>query len=197
MTIAAIVLAAGKSERMGFPKALLKLGQQTFLERILGAIKQSSIERTVVVVGRHRDEIQNAFPDLPLVFNPIWEQGMTTSFQAGIRALPQGIEGAVLFLVDHPWIEPATIRALVARLQPGGIVVPVFAGRRGHPVVFSNAVMQEILALGPDVGANTVVRRDPARVVEMTIDAPGILRDIDTAEQFEALRAEWNADRSE
>jgi CTP:molybdopterin cytidylyltransferase MocA len=57
--------------------------------------------------------------------------------------------------------------------------------------------MQEILALGPDVGANTVVRRDPARVVEMTIDAPGILRDIDTAEQFEALRAEWNADRSE
>src|SRR5262245_48818152 len=114
--IAAIVLAAGKSERMGSPKALLTLGGATFLERILHAIEQSSIEKTVVVVGRHRAEIQAAFPDLPLIFNPIWEQGMTTSLQAGIRALPHDVDAAMLFLVDHPFIDPATINTLISHL---------------------------------------------------------------------------------
>jgi molybdenum cofactor cytidylyltransferase len=192
--IAAIVLAAGKSERMGSPKALLNLGGRTFLERILDAISQSSIGRTVVVVGRHRDEIHAAFPGLPLVFNPIWEQGMTTSFQAGIRALPPDIDGAILFLVDHPMVELTTIHALVERLKPGGIVVPVHEGRRGHPVAFSKAALDEVLALGPDEGANMVVRRDPARVVEAPANAPGILCDIDTAEQYDALRKVWDAE---
>jgi molybdenum cofactor cytidylyltransferase len=189
--LGAIVLAAGKSERMGFPKALLRLGGQAFLERILHAIAASPIERTVVVVGRHRDEIHEAFPDQTLIFNPIWQQGMTTSLQAGIRALPDGMDGAALFLVDHPWIESSTIHALLGHLRPGNIVVPVYEGRRGHPVVFSGSVLEEILALGPDTGANTVVRRDPGRVVEVPVEAPGILRDVDTAEQFEALREAW------
>src|SRR5438105_2241528 len=135
--IAAIVLAAGKSERMGRPKALLPIRGTTFLENILSAISQSSIEHTVVVVGHHRNEIAERL-DLPdVVFNPDYEQGMITSFQAGIRALPPGTRGALLFLVDHPIVESATIESLVAAFVPGRIVLPVFEGRRGHPVLFA------------------------------------------------------------
>src|SRR5437667_3270991 len=104
--IAAIVLAAGKSERMGSPKALLRFGGQTFLERILSTVEQSKIDTVRVVVGRHRDEIARAMPGLPFVFNPDYEQGMSTSIQAGIRALPPETEAAVLLLVDHPLVRP-------------------------------------------------------------------------------------------
>ncbi|HEX4999546.1 MAG TPA: nucleotidyltransferase family protein [Terriglobia bacterium] len=189
--VASVILAAGKSERMGSPKALLRLAGRTFLERVCDAVTEASIAAFVVVVGRHRNEIQSALPGLPFVFNPIWEQGMTTSLQAGIRSLPADIDGAVLCLVDHPWIEAATIRELLRAMKPGGIAVPIYAGRRGHPVAFSRAVLDEILELGPDEGANIVVRRDPGRVVEVPMNSPGILCDVDTVAQFEALLEDW------
>ena len=186
--ISAIVLAAGKSERMGRPKALLPIRGRTFLENILDAVARSSIKDTVVVVGHHRDEILGHVHDLPkVVFNPEYEQGMVTSFQAGIRALSPDVSGAVLFLVDHPLVEPATIESLIANFAPNRIVLPVFQGRRGHPVLFAREVLQEILSLPPSEGANIVVRRDPGRIVEVSVDAPGILVDIDTPEQFRKL----------
>src|ERR1700720_3324918 len=119
--IAAIVLAAGKSERMGRPKALLPFRGSTFLESILNAIARSSIQHTVVVVGHHRVEIEAQIASPRTVFNPDYEQGMITSFQAGIRALPSDASGAVLFLVDHPLVEPSTIDLLIAGFAPGRI----------------------------------------------------------------------------
>jgi molybdenum cofactor cytidylyltransferase len=186
--IAAIVLAAGKSERMGRPKALLPIRGRTFLENILISISLSSIQHTVVVVGRHRDEIARSLVMPNVVFNPDYEQGMITSFQAGIRALPENTAGAMLFLVDHPIVEPSTIESLNANFAPGRIVVPVFQGRRGHPVLFAASVLEEILALPSSQGANIVVRRDPKRIIEAPVNAPGILVDIDTPEQFEKLQ---------
>jgi molybdenum cofactor cytidylyltransferase len=185
--IAAIVLAAGKSERMGQPKALLRFRGRTFLENILLSIGGSSIRHTVVVVGRHRAEIQSAIPETPMVFNPNYEQGMTTSVQAGIRALPTGVSAAVIFLVDHPSIDEATIEKLIANVRQGCIVLPTHEGRRGHPVVFSATLFPEILALDADCGLNTVVRADPGRVLEVSVESPEVLRDIDTPEQFRAL----------
>jgi molybdenum cofactor cytidylyltransferase len=188
--IAAIVLSAGKSERMGHPKALLLYRGRTFLAHILDAIGSSRIEHTVVVVGHHRDAIQKALPLKHVVFNPNYEQGMSTSVQAGLRALPPGVTGAALFLVDHPLIEAVTIDALLDKLQPGRIVLPVHNGRRGHPVVFAVELFDEILQLSADEGLNTVVRREPGRVIEVPVAAPGILRDIDTPDQFAKLLAE-------
>jgi molybdenum cofactor cytidylyltransferase len=185
--ISAIVLAAGKSERMGSPKALLTYRGRTFLENILAAISKSSIENPVVVVGHHRNEIA-AQLNLPnLIFNPNYEQGMITSFQAGIRALLPGTSGALLFLVDHPVVEVSTIELLIARYAPNRIVVPVFEGRRGHPVLFSSEVLQEILDLPSSQGANIVVRKDPGRIVEVRVDTPGVLVDVDTPEDLKKL----------
>jgi molybdenum cofactor cytidylyltransferase len=186
--ISAIVLAAGKSERMGSPKALLPISGRTFLENILDAISRTSIEETLVVVGHHRKEIEAAVKLRSVVFNPDYEKGMITSFQAGIRALSWDASGAFLFLVDHPLVEPATIEAMIANLAPNRIVLPTFERRRGHPVLFSSEVLEEILAVPSSEGANIVVRKDPERIVEVPVNAPGILVDIDTPEQFEKLR---------
>lgn len=189
--IAAIVLSGGKSERMGSPKALLQFQGQTFLERILAAIASSSITRSLVVAGHHHDAIVAAYPkNLHVVFNPNYESGMSTSVQAGIRALPPGVSGAAIFLVDHPMIEHQTIDALLSRLAPGRIVVPVHAGRRGHPVVFASDLFPEILELPPEKGLNTVVKRDRDRVIEVDVESAGVLQDIDTPEQFAKLLGE-------
>jgi molybdenum cofactor cytidylyltransferase len=126
-----------------------------------------------------------------VVFNPYYEKGMITSFQAGIRALPRDASGAFLFLVDHPLVEPATIETMIMNLAPNRIVLPTFQGRRGHPVLFSSEVLEEILALPSTEGANIVVRKDLRRIVEVPVNAPGILVDVDTPEQFEELRRDY------
>ena len=188
--IAAIVLSGGKSVRMGSPKALLQFRGQTFLARILQAIDASGIQTVIVVAGPHYDLIATAFPDARVVFNPDHEQGMSTSVQTGIRALPPGLRGAAIFLVDHPLIDQETIDRLITQLKPGHIVVPVHAGRRGHPVVFAADLFDEILALSPDQGLNTVVRNARDRVLEIPVESAGVLRDIDTPDQFARLLGE-------
>jgi molybdenum cofactor cytidylyltransferase len=109
---------------------------------------------------------------------------MITSIQIGIRALSPASSGALLCLVDHPLIEARVIDSLIAALRPKEIVLPVFNGHRGHPVLFSAEILDEILSLSPSQGANMVVRRDPSRIREVPVDDPGVLIDIDTPEQF-------------
>jgi molybdenum cofactor cytidylyltransferase len=188
--IAAIVLTGGKSQRMGRPKALLRFRGETFLERILRTIKDAGIFHNAVVVGHHRDEIQEAFPERAFVYNPDYEDGMSTSVKAGLKALPPGVSGAGIFLVDHPLIEAATITLLAPTLRPGHIVLPSYRDRRGHPVFFAADLFAEIFALRPDEGLDQVVRRDPGRVITVPVPDAGILQDIDTPEQFDNLLRE-------
>ena len=175
---------------MGTPKALLPIFGRTFLENILNTISGTSIQETIVVLGHHRQEIERAVPLETSIFNPDYEKGMITSFQAGIRTLSWDSSGAFLFLVDHPLTDKNTIEAMIMQLAPNRIVLPTFEGRRGHPVLFSSEVLEEILALPFSQGANIVVRKNPDRIVEVPVNAPGILVDVDTPEQFEKLRRE-------
>jgi molybdenum cofactor cytidylyltransferase len=173
---------------MGRPKALLRYGGTSFLERILSTIEASSITGTVVVLGSHRDEIVSAVRIEHPVYNPDHADGMTTSFQAGIRALGREVRGAMIFLVDHPFVSGATIEALIEEFEEGRIVLPVFHGRRGHPVLFSREVLDEILGLPHSLGVNTVVRRDPHRIREVGVEDSGVTIDIDTPDDFERWR---------
>jgi len=175
---------------MGSPKALLRIGGMTFLERILTSIRTAGIEDFSIVVGHHRNEIAAAFPSLPLVFNPDYNQGMSTSVKAGIRSLSPSVTGAAVFLVDHPLIEAATIATLASHLRAGRVVLPVYDGRRGHPVFIAADLFPEIVALSPDEGLNVVVRRDPARVLEVPVIDRAVLQDIDTPQQFQNLLSE-------
>jgi CTP:molybdopterin cytidylyltransferase MocA len=176
---------------MGQPKALLPFRGRTFLENILDAISRSTVEHTVVVVGHHREAIEKRVtPPIKIVFNADYEKGMITSLQAGIRALPAGTFGALLFLVDHPLVDPETIGSLIENGAPDRIVIPVFQGRRGHPVWFGANILQEILALTASQGANIVVRKDPSRIIQVPVNSPGILMDVDTPEDFQKLQNE-------
>jgi molybdenum cofactor cytidylyltransferase len=185
--IAAVVLSGGKSERMGTPKALLDYRGVTFLERILSSIRSAGIPDVVVVAGHHYHVIAAEFPKSTITYNAEYELGMSTSVQAGLRALPGAVDGALIFLVDHPLVEPATIRSLCSRLAAGRIILPAYKGRRGHPIVLASELFTEVLNLPPELGLNSVVRRIRDRVLEVDVNDAGVLRDIDTPEQYANL----------
>ena len=172
---------------MGRPKALLDYKGKTFLEHILDIIAESPIEETVVVLGAHREAIQARVAVPNWVYNPDFDRGMTTSLQAGIRAVRGPITSAMLFLVDHPAISVETVRQLAARASSHTIAVPVTGGRRGHPVLFGRQTLLEILELPGDCGANEVVRAHPERVTEVAVEDSGILMDVDTPDDFGEL----------
>lgn len=190
--VAAIVLAAGESRRMGFPKALLRVDEQTFIERIVGALAASRVATIVVVLGCHHERIRAQVRLAParVVLNAEWERGQLSSLQTGLRALAgEGYDAVIMALVDHPLIAPETVDALIAAFEATGrpIVVPVHAGRRGHPVLFAARLVPELLAAPLDEGARAVVRAHAAEVLEVPCAAPGVLADIDTPE----LYARW------
>ena len=175
---------------MGRPKALLQFRGQSFLSTILAAIESCRLEPVIIVAGYHYDVVAKTFPNQKVIFNPDYELGMSTSAKAGIGLLPPNVDGAALFLVDHPLIDRETISALIRQVKPGRIIVPVFEGRRGHPVVFAADLFPEVLELPSDQGLNTVVKRNRDRVVEVVVGNAGVLRDIDTPEQLAELLGE-------
>jgi len=182
---AALILAAGASSRMGRPKPLLKLEGETFLDRLI--IRFSGICGPVIVVlgyGAEQVRAGIAHGDLAeIVINPAPERGMLSSLQCGLRHAPADVEAVLFTPVDLPSIQPATI-ALLARTQ-ATVAIPLFEGRKGHPVRVSRQVMDELLALPQEAKASDVIHRHSADLID-TGD-PGILYDVDTPKDYEAL----------
>jgi molybdenum cofactor cytidylyltransferase len=190
--IAAIILAAGASERMGYPKAILPYRGRSFLEGILEASFAAGVEHRVVVLGHQADKILAAMDlsGVTVVKSKDLEAGPIGSVWAGLSALSAlPVDAVLVWPVDRPHVAVATIEALVdafrATHQP--IVVPVYEGRRGHPVLFGRAVFAELLGAPQDEGARAVVHRDPARVAEVAVDDPSVLEDFNTPEDYKRL----------
>ncbi|HEX5482244.1 MAG TPA: nucleotidyltransferase family protein [Terriglobia bacterium] len=190
--IAGLVLAAGESSRMGTDKALLPFRGSTFIEVIVQNLRSAGIKRIVVVLGHHAEEIERGanLAGAHVVVNLSYREGQTSSLQAGIRALqtpePQAI---LLCLVDHPAVSAEVIKQLCKGYfdSRAPVTIPVFQGRRGHPVVIGRGLFQQLLNLKPVEGANTVIREQfsAARWVE-TADSM-ILLDIDEPDDYERL----------
>jgi len=163
---------------MGFPKALLRYRDETFLDTLVGLFS-ARCTPVIDVLGAHADRIrESATRSAEFVFNADFSRGMTTSLQCGLRAVPADAGGVLFTLVDHPAIAAATIDALVApsfaRLR-----VPRHAGRRGHPIWFSCELIPEFLAIAENGAARDVVRAHSAETEFFDLDDPGILADID------------------
>ncbi|MGH9662778.1 MAG: nucleotidyltransferase family protein [Bryobacteraceae bacterium] len=184
-----MILSAGESRRMGSPKALLDLEGESFLDRLTGRLGEFC-DPVIVVLG-HQAEVIRAgvtHPERALfVENADYPRGQLSSLQCGLRALPESAEGVVLTLVDHPSVKLSTLRALVAEPQPR-LAVPVFEGRRGHPIFFRRELIAEFLALDPEAQTRDVVGWYAAEIRLVTVDDPGVLADIDDPEAYRRLR---------
>jgi molybdenum cofactor cytidylyltransferase len=186
--IAAVVLAAGESRRMGMPKPLLRFGDKTFLDQILSTLSRCEVDMITVVLGSQAGAIR-ASTDLSrvnVVVNENYQGGQLSSLIAGLRSVLDETDAILLCLVDNPFITPEVIGRIIAAFRESHkpIVVPVFNGRRGHPTLFGAAVFDELLDAPAGEGARHVVNADRARVLEIEIAEPRILARINTPEDY-------------
>ncbi len=187
-TVAAVIPAAGRSFRMGMPKALLDAGGSSFLARVMGSLRHGGAGPLLVVVadptGPIAEEARRHGGQI--VLNPHPSRGPISSLQSGIGALPPEVAAILLCPVDHPLFEPDTVRALIQdflRTRPP-LLVPLFRGRRGHPVLFSRKIFPDLLEDNLPEGARTVVRRYLRDGLQLSVDDPGVLANIDTPEDY-------------
>ena len=196
LAIAALVLGAGRSSRMGGPNKLLAEINGKPLIRIVTEQALASHARPVfVVTGHQRDRVEAALAGLPVRFvnNPHFADGLGTSLKAGIAALPADVDGAIVCLGDMPQVDAALIDRLTAAIDPdkGALVaVPVIDGKRGNPVVWSRRFFSDLMAVEGDIGARYLIARHAEAVVEVPVEGTAALTDVDTPEALKAVKAE-------
>ena len=198
--IAAVILAAGRSTRMGGPNKLTAEISGRPLVRIAAEEALASRARPVVVVtGHERERVEAVLKDLSVqrVHNPDYVTGLSTSLKAGLAALPPEVDGAIVCLGDMPQVRASLIDKLIAAFDPERgalVVVPSIEGKRGNPVVWSRRFFPELMALEGDVGARHLIGRYPEAVVEVPVSDKAALIDVDTPEALIAVRAELEGD---
>jgi len=179
---------------MGSPKALLPYRAGTFLEHLLAATQHPRVEITCVVLGAHVEEIRHLLRGrrVRVVVNAEWEKGQLSSVQAAIRSLPANrTEGLILCPVDHPLISQAVVAALIEAFDRSGklIALPMFRGRRGHPVIFRSTLYGELLAASPELGARQVVWAHADDIVEIPTEEEGVILNLNDREDLkQAMR---------
>ena len=178
--LAAVILSAGASSRMGRPKALLPYREGTFLEHLMEVTRHPRVGVTRVVLGAGAEVIRSLgkLDPATVVLNLAWEQGQLSSIWAALRSL-EGIEtdGILLCPVDHPLVSATLVSELVEQFyqQKKSVVLPTYKGRRGHPVIFSSALYAELLAAPADKGARSVVWAHAGDVLEVPTDEEGVV----------------------
>lgn len=185
--LAAVILAAGESRRMGEAKALLPFQGLTFVEHLVAVTRHQRVGFTRVVLGAHAEEIRGKLKVDPaaIVVNPEWPKGQLSSLQTAIRSLPPQItEGLVLCPVDHPLVSLHLVGMLIDAFDATrkSIVLPTFAGRRGHPVIFRATLYDELLAASPEVGARQIVWAHADDLKEVPTEEEGVILNLNDPE---------------
>ncbi|HEY6250998.1 MAG TPA: NTP transferase domain-containing protein, partial [Candidatus Angelobacter sp.] len=189
--VAAVVLAAGMSSRMGTPKQLLRLGENTLLGHTLGNVRRSQVSEIVLVLGFAAEEIKQLVPadDLKVVINPVFQEGMASSLRAGLSALGPDSEAALIILADQPFIQPATLNQLIDHHQQFSpqILLPLYKGFRGNPVLLDRSIFPELMKLTGDVGCRAIFGGHVEGIHKLPVDDVGILIDVDQHSDAEKL----------
>lgn len=205
--IPAVVLAAGKSSRMGRTKALLPLGSsgETFLQRIVRVLGEGGADAVVVVIGGDAAAVRASLPrddaQISAVENPHYEEGQLSSLLVGLAAVERrydNVEAVMMTLVDLPLISDATVRAVRETFlaNPGAALVrPRRGGRYGHPVIFNRSIFGELRRADPSKGAKPVVHAHAAEEVNVDVDDEGAFIDIDTPEDYDRFIGSRFSDR--
>ena len=184
----AMILAAGESRRMGRPKLLLPFGEKTIIEKIIESVIQSKAEKVLVVLGSDLKKIEEKIKNFPLkiAINPDFRKGMLSSIQRGFQVMPENTKAVLIILGDQPLISTAIINKIIdAYKRTGkGIVLPVYKNERGHPVLIDMKYRGEVENLSPDIGLRGTVYNHPEDILEVEVETPRILKDIDNIEDY-------------
>jgi molybdenum cofactor cytidylyltransferase len=194
--IAAVVLAAGRSTRMGaVNKLIAEIGGKPLVRIAAEQALASRASPVIVVTGHERERVEEALNGLPVrvVHNPDYAEGLGTSLKAGIAAVPDDADGAIVCLGDMPQVNAALIDKLIAAFDPEKgalVVVPSIAGRRGNPVVWSRRFFHDLMAINGDIGARHLIGSYAEAVAEVPVEGDAALTDVDTPESLSAVKAE-------
>jgi len=193
--IAALVLAAGQSRRMGtVNKLLIGVDGMPMVRHVVAAVRAAHLAPVIVVTGHERERVQAALRDLPVAFvdNPDFAEGLSSSLKAGLAALPADTDGVLVCLGDMPRVAAADIERLVAAFNPvegRAIIVPTRNGKRGNPVLWAKRFFPEMRHVAGDVGARHLIGASPEAVAEVEMSSDGVLTDIDTPQALARLAA--------
>ncbi len=188
-TIGAIVLAAGESRRMGTQKLLLPYAGRRVIEHIADATLSSRVDHTIVVTGFQPERIREALDGFAVTIaqNDNYAEGMLTSIRTGLAALPEDLEAFMVVLGDQPSLSSKIIDFLIDgfRASPKGIVVPYINDDSGHPIIIDATYREEVMTKFDDTGLRGLIYGRPEEVHRLPVTDPGVLRDMDTPEDYE------------
>ncbi|MFM8607969.1 MAG: NTP transferase domain-containing protein [Hyphomicrobiales bacterium] len=194
MNIAALILAAGRSTRMGSHKLLEVLGDRALIRHPVDAALASNVRQVFVVTGHNEDTIRATLSssDVRFVSNPDFAEGLSSSLKAGVRALPSSIDAAIILLGDMPLITHDLIDQMidVFNASPQALaLVPTYQGEWGNPVLIARKLFPEIETLSGDAGARKLLQSHHADVIEMPVTSDNVLVDLDTPEALAKARS--------
>jgi molybdenum cofactor cytidylyltransferase len=194
-TIAAVLLAAGRSRRMGAFKPLLPFGRRSVVETCVTNLLEAGASEVVVVVGHRGDEVRAALAGetgVRFAVNDDAESEMGVSIARGVEAVSDEAKAVLVALVDQPAVPPHAIRSLIeARARTGArLVVPEWQGRGGHPVLVDLALREELLNVAPSKGLRGLFDAHRAEVLRVASDSPFVARDMDTWDDYVALHTD-------
>jgi len=188
--ISAILLAAGRSRRMGAFKPLLRFGDRTVIESCINNLRAAEVKDIIVVVGHRPEDIREKLKALEVKFaiNPYPDSEMSASIARGVEAVSHGARALIIALVDHPAVPAETIKILIDEWRRGArLVQPEHEGRGGHPVLIDLAYRDELLALDPESGLRALFAAHRREVKRVPVDSAYVARDMDTWEDYQRL----------
>jgi molybdenum cofactor cytidylyltransferase len=190
--IGAVILAAGTSSRMGEAKQLLRLGATTLLDQVTENVRASRVDEIVLVLGHEAETIKQtiATKKLKIVVNESYRQGMGTSLRAGLSALPSEVDAALIVLADQPFVRSATFDQIIDHYQQSNaqIVIPIFKGFRGNPVLLDRSVFPEVMALSGDIGCRAIFGNHQEGIAKVPVEDVGVLLDLDSKDDVARLQ---------
>lgn len=182
--ISAVLLGAGQSRRMGVDKLSLPWGRKTILEYCFETLLRSEVQELIVVLSTRNKGAGNLFQGrkVKIVINPLSKMGMSTSIRRGLQEIHPHCHGILIAFGDQPFLKTRTINALIRAFDQGkgGIIIPSYRGRRGHPIIFHRRFKKELLNLKGDVGGRSIIESHPEDVRVVPVKSTAVVKDVDT-----------------
>jgi molybdenum cofactor cytidylyltransferase len=191
--IAAIVLAAGRSTRMGVEnKLLLTFNDKTMVNYVVEQLAESNVSNIFVVTGNESQAVMKSITGaVTYVHNEDYHEGLSTSVRAGIEALPDDVDGVMICLGDMPYITSQNYNDLISTFEDGKIIAPTTTGKIGNPLIFSRKFFSDFDTLEGDRGARKLLKDYPDDIIEIDLSTDAIFQDIDTPEEYDEISSDF------